>query len=412
MGAQMTRSNLAGVLAAVLGVITLAVVPFVVSAQTPSALPGRWTLNRESSEFPRDVGFAVDWALADGSGIGPSSGGRSGRGAGRGAARPFIPRRESEDDVKRVQVLTAEVRNPPAYLTITETATTVTITGDRGKSRVFHPDVREESIQLEGVGVGVNAKWEAGHLVVVYNVQQGRQLRYTYYQAPASSRLTVDVQFVERGGGDSVRRVYDPADPNQAWPPVPAPAPTATAAAAPAPRPAAAPPTAAPDSTRSAAQAPASPPAAPPVAEQPQNQRPGAELKGLTKLGIVVENLSAEATACGLSQNTLETTLSKRLTDAGFKVLRNSDEDSYVYVNINTAKLSTGLCVSRYDVFLYTHTTATLSYQQTPVLVQVSLLHSGGIGGGAPAAHAATVLRDLQEYVDQVATEIRSANRP
>jgi hypothetical protein len=134
-------------------------------------------------------------------------------------------------------------------------------------------------------------------------------------------------------------------------------------------------------------------------------------LKGLTQLGMVVEDLNPEATACGLNQRTLETTLARRLSDAGFKVLRNSDEDSYIYVNINTAKLSTGLCVSRYDVFLYTHATATLSYQTTPVLVQVSLLHNGGIGGGAPADHAAAVVRGVQEYVDQVAARIRAASR-
>ena len=65
---------------------------------------------------------------------------------------------------------------------------------------------------------------------------------------------------------------------------------------------------------------------------------------------------------------------SKRLTDAGFQVQKNSDEDSYVYVNIITTSPSLGFCVSRYDVFVYTHTTATLSYQTAPVLVQVSLL--------------------------------------
>ena len=54
------------------------------------------------------------------------------------------------------------------------------------------------------------------------------------------------------------------------------------------------------------------------------------------------------------------------------RVLRNSDKDTYVYVI--TTSLSTGLCVSQYDAFLYTHTTAKLSYQETPVLVQVSLL--------------------------------------
>ena len=124
-----------------------------------------------------------------------------------------------------------------------------------------------------------------------------------------------------------------------------------------------------------------------------------------------MEDLSPQAAACGLSQGTLETAVSKRLSDAGFRVLRNSDEDTYVYVNVITTSLSTGLCVSRYDVFLYTHTTAKLSYQETPVLVQVSLLHKGGIAGGAPAAHAEGVLRGVQEYVDQFSTRIRDANK-
>ena len=139
--------------------------------------------------------------------------------------------------------------------------------------------------------------------------------------------------------------------------------------------------------------------------------KPDAELKGLTKLGLVVEGLSPQAAACGLSQGTLETAVSKRLSDAGFTVLRNSDEDTYVYINVITTSVSTGLCVSRYDAFLYTHTTAKLSYQETPVLVQVSLLHKGGIAGGASAAHAEGVLRGVQEQVDQFSTRIRDANK-
>ena len=224
----MTRSALTGVLTAVLG--TAAVVAMQptarLAAQDQSVLPGRWNLNREVSEFPREIGFGVDWVLEDGSGLGPNAagGGRGGRGsrggngAGGGSARPFIARRESEDDVKRVQILTAEVRNPPAHLTITETDTTITIADDRGQSRTFHPEVKDEAIRLEGVSVGVSAKRESGRLVVVYNVEQGRQLRYTYYQVPKSAQLTVDVQFVERGGGDSVRRVYDPAPSDEVWP--------------------------------------------------------------------------------------------------------------------------------------------------------------------------------------------------
>ena len=141
------------------------------------------------------------------------------------------------------------------------------------------------------------------------------------------------------------------------------------------------------------------------------NQQPDAELKGLTRLGVVVEGLTAQAAACGLSQDALETALSARLSSAGFKVIRDSDEDSYLYVNVMTTSLPSGLCVSRYDVTIYTHTTARLSYQETPVLVQVSLLHKGGIAGGASATHGASVLRGVQEYLDQFVTRIHDANK-
>jgi hypothetical protein len=232
----------------------------------------------------------------------------------------------------------------------------------------------------------VIATRETGRLAVLYKVQQGRELRYTYSRGTSPGQLVVDVQFVGRGGGDEVKRTYQPTSAAETL---------AAVAAPPSPAPAS------PAATTTGAGVPA----------QTFNQQPGAELKGLKKLGVVVEDLSPEAAACGLKQGTLETTVSKHLTDAGFTIVRNSDDDTYLYVNINTASLSTGLCVSRYDVFLYTHTTARLSYQGTPVLVQVSLLHKGGIAGGAPAAHADGVVRGVQEYVDQFATRIREANK-
>ena len=112
-----------------------------------------------------------------------------------------------------------------------------------------------------------------------------------------------------------------------------------------------------------------------------------------------------------LDQSTIETAVSKSLSDAGLKAMRNSDEDTYLYIDIVTTTTSSGLCVSRYDATLYTHTTAKLSYQNTPVLVQVSLLHDGGLAGGAPSTHAAAVLKGVTQYVDQFVTQIRNANK-
>jgi hypothetical protein len=146
--------------------------------------------------------------------------------------------------------------------------------------------------------------------------------------------------------------------------------------------------------------------AAPPLA-----QGPDGELKGLTSLGVVVEDLSSQATSCGLRQDTLESMVSKSLSDAGLKVVTNSDEDTYLYVRVVTTAISTGFCFSRYDVTLYTHTTATLSYGSAAVLVQVELLRNGGIAGGGASGHADSVVRNIKQYVDAFAARIRDANK-
>jgi len=121
--------------------------------------------------------------------------------------------------------------------------------------------------------------------------------------------------------------------------------------------------------------------------------------------------VSAQAVACGLNHDAIETAVSQRLTAAGFAVRRNSDEDTYLYVNLMTTTMPNGTCVSRYDAFLYTHATANLSYRDQPVLVQVSLMHRGGIGSSAATAHGAAVMRALESYVDLFVTQIRDANR-
>jgi hypothetical protein len=366
------------------------------TAQDTATLAGRWTLDRSLSQAPREIGFTADWMrTASGSDdAAPASGGGRGRrssGGGSGAsARPFSSHPESSDDAARVRQLTAEVRNPSAHLTIVDTPTLVTISDDAGQARTFHPDGRQDELKLGEVPLIVTAKREGENLVIVYNVEEGRQLRYTYAAADNPRRLTVGVKFVERNGGDEVRRTYEPASANE--PAIPAPA-----------RPAAGSSAGLPASGSSAASAS--------VDRTPFDQQPGAELKGLTSLGVVVETLSAPTIACGLTQDAMEAAVSKPLADAGLKVLRNSDEDTYVYVDIVTTSLPSGLCVSRYDATLYTHTTAKLSYQNAPVLVQVSLLHNGGLAGGSPAAHAAAVLEGVTQYIDQFAAQIRSANR-
>ncbi len=76
-------------------------------------------------------------------------------------------------------------------------------------------------------------------------------------------------------------------------------------------------------------------------------------------------------------------------------MVRNTDDDSYLYVNINTVTAGPSLCVSRYDVTLYSNTAARLEHTPTPVLVQAELLRRGGISGGPPAGHGAGVQKSV-----------------
>ena len=375
------RFSLAWLVAAVAAVV----VPPPAAAQNDPPLAGVWTLNRSLSEMPPEIGFDVNWfpAPSGGGQTAGTPGGRGRRGSSGGGSRggggPFSAPREGYEDARRVQLLTAEARNPPARLMIVDTPATVTFTNELGQSRAIHPSGKEESIEIEGVPTSVTSRRDGDRLIVMYHVERDRDVRYTYSRAAGAPQLVVELEFLERGKGDKAKRMYDAG------------AAAETAAATP----------------RETA-APASGAAKPADAF---DERPGAELRGLKTLGILVEDLSATARACGLDHDAIEAALSRRLADAGFTVRRNSDDDTYVYANIMTTTMPNGVCVSRYDAFLYTHATANLSYRDRPVLVQVSLMHRGGMGSSAPTGHAAAVSRGLENYVDLFITQIREANK-
>ncbi len=388
--------KLSALVAVALGVAALR--PAAACAQDSSPLAGVWTLNRSLSDLPREIGFNVDWLPPSGdagqpSGSNASSGrgrrGSSGSGGSRSSAGPNSVPRESSEDARRLQFVTGEARNPPTRLMVVDTPGAVTITNELGQSRTLHPTGRPESIEIQGVPFVATTKRDGDQLVTVYDIEQGRTVRYTYSHSSNPSQLVVEVQFLEKGAADKARRVYAPG------------VATDTTSSAPA-----------------QSSAPAAPPQGgsgqPPGAPTPEkfDARPGAELRGLNALGILVEDLGSQAISCGLNHDALENALAKRLADGGLTVKKNSDEDTYVYVNVMTSSLPTGTCVSRYDAFLYTHGTARLSYHDQPVLVQISLMHRGSIGSSsAPGTHAGAVTRGLESYIDLFIAQIRDANK-
>jgi hypothetical protein len=343
-----------------------------------SALSGSWTIDRARSENPREIGFGASFMPelpAPEPGAQQQRGGRRNGGGGGGRTNPAATRPDSADDARRIQLLTDAVRTPPVNLTIADEGSTVTITVD-GLSRTFHPNVKEESIALDQVSVPTITTRVGGNLVIDYEVAQGREIRYTYYRASNEDRLIVDAAFVERGAVDSVRRVYIPG--------------TATGGLAP------------------SSDAPASPTALPAPALLP----PGGEFRGLTKLGVLVEELSKQAAGCGLTKDAIEAAVRKSVAGHGLEVVDDvtPESSSYLYVNVMTTATASGLCVSRFDVSLLTHAAASLPYQQQQrALVEVQLAHSGSLAGGDAKTHADQVMQGITQDADEIAQRIQNA---
>src|SRR5258707_15657737 len=91
--------------------------PAPVKAQDKEDLAGRWALNRELSEFPREIGFGVDWLSPTGSGQESTTrgGGRGRRsGSGGGAAGGVSARGGGGGGAQRGAPVAAAGRKPSA----------------------------------------------------------------------------------------------------------------------------------------------------------------------------------------------------------------------------------------------------------------------------------------------------------
>jgi len=189
------------------------------STQTSPGISGAWVLNPALTEKPAEIGFSPDWMRGAGGGgqSGGSGGGgrgrRGGGGSGGGAigAPPIL--RESAEDSTRKQQLTDEARKPPTHLTIVEKDGSIAIADDQGHARTFNPDGKLEELTLGTMALPTTARWDKGSLIVLYEIESGRQLRYIYTPSANPTRLLVDIRFLERGReGDEVKLTYEPPD--------------------------------------------------------------------------------------------------------------------------------------------------------------------------------------------------------
>jgi hypothetical protein len=200
--------------------------PVNLSAAPPVVLAGRWKLNRGLSELPAEVGFGLASSGDDSTSGGRQSGGGGGGGGGgrrrggggsgggtRGGPGSFDSTsvRVSEEDASKIKELIADARNPSPVLAISQTETSVTITGSQDRARVFHPTGKEELEQLDAGPIGSTSRWNGQQLVIQFTITDRRVFRYLYSRLP-SGQLLVETRLEEgraREKADAIKRVYD-----------------------------------------------------------------------------------------------------------------------------------------------------------------------------------------------------------
>ena len=207
------------------------------SAASAASVAGTWRLDPYVSDHPEQVARVLRVLTGESPGADLPRG-RGGRGdaghGGGGRGEPAVPGHAepgvgisrppevpptpakepvSDADRKLLSELTSAVRFPPATLTIAQTDTVVTMTGDAGTPLTFRTDGKAEKQPLTAGTVERTALWEGPALVVSYRVGRSGTLIYRYSLAPTTGQLVIRVSF-ERTPGEpgafEVKQVYDP----------------------------------------------------------------------------------------------------------------------------------------------------------------------------------------------------------
>jgi len=175
-------------------------------AADTTILAGRWTIDKDQSEFPDEMGFDMQVETAA-QGTTSTNSGRS-RVPRVGTAGPGLTiAHEGEQTLKILGDVTDEAEHPWPVLTIDEADGVVTITDGGSQVRRFHPGKDDEQRLVDG-GITTHTKWDKSALVIDYTVEKDRDVRYTYSRPPDAAALVVEVSFRDHGHGDTVKRIY------------------------------------------------------------------------------------------------------------------------------------------------------------------------------------------------------------
>jgi len=186
---------------AALGAIFTLLPPIAV-AQGPVDLSGKWTLDTVLSDSPEQTAAAIraDLGQSGGEQLFGESGGRGGFGRGGGGRRgpdaragSAQDRKPNEEEQKRIDELSEELRYPPASMTIAQTPAAVTLTDEQQRSRTLTANGRREKQTVGSVPVDVTTRWDGPQLVSEQDLGGGRLVRYTYSIVATTKQLLVRI---------------------------------------------------------------------------------------------------------------------------------------------------------------------------------------------------------------------------
>jgi hypothetical protein len=191
-------------------------------------LTGKWQINREKSDNPRDK-------MRNRSGGGPGSGGpdgpRPGGGGfpggpppggggfpGGGGGFPGGGNPPSQEQMERMRARMEEGMRAAEALEITQSGVEVTV-NETGDERIVHTqtyitDGSKAEKDAERGKLETRAKWKGQKLVVEMKTEHGGTITRTYELASGGRQLYVTVKIENEGmpGAISIRSVYDKSE--------------------------------------------------------------------------------------------------------------------------------------------------------------------------------------------------------
>jgi len=187
------------------------------STQQPD-FTGKWQINREQSDNPRDK-------MRNGNGRGPGTGGPGGPPPGRGGFPEGPPPGgggfpgggdpPSQEQMERMRARMEEGMRTAEALEITQSGLEITVneTGDEKTvhTQTYFTDGRKSEQSTELGKLETKAKWKGQRLVIEMKMERGGTITRTYELASAGRQLymTVKIENERMPDAISIRSVYD-----------------------------------------------------------------------------------------------------------------------------------------------------------------------------------------------------------